>query len=612
VDKKIKIIIDVERMKYPYTGLYFYCKNLAVNLVKYHSDKFDFYFFTYPKVKFPGFLKRINRRLIDKFYLRKSGKYKLWHATWQDTKFVPRNDIKFVYTIHDLNFLYTDKPDYKKQKLLNAVQAKINRADAITVISNFVKKDVEKNLNLHGKEIQVIYNGVEVKEYPYFDSPRYRPSSKFLFTLGTVLYKKHFHVLPRLLVDNDFELIIGGIKTDKTYIEKIKEEARKYGVLDRVHLPGALSDEEKYWYYKHCEAFVFPSISEGFGLPPVEAMRLGKPVFLSTYTSLPEIGGNVAYYFQNFEPQHMQQVLKEGLKDYYKQNRAAEIINWSRQFTWKEATKQYVGIYQKVLGLPVDNQPIQEKAKKISAIIPTLNEEKNIAEAIDQVKWADEILVIDSYSQDKTVEIARKMGARVIQRKFDNFSSQKNYAIEQAENDWIFVLDADERLSEDLILEIIDKLHNVGEEKAFWIPRQNYFLDKPVRYSGWQNDKVMRLFHRKFARYNGKLVHEEVSCTEKTGYLKSEIKHYTYHDYDDYLKKIKSYSRLKALELFEGGKKPDLFLKYIKPLYRFVYHYFITFGFLDGKTGWTIAKINSIGMKERYNKLKQLYENQRS
>ncbi len=608
LERKPRIIVDVERMKHPFTGLYYYCKNLAVNLEKYHADKFDFYFFSYPKVKFPGFLKRINRSQLDKIYLTKPKKYKLWHATWQDTKYVPKNNMKFVYTIHDLNFLYTDKSENKKRKLLQAVQDKINRADAITVISNFVKKDIEKHLDLHHKKVHVIYNGVEVHTYPYFDNPSYKPKKKFLFTVGTVLYKKHFHVLPRLLVGNDYDLIIGGIHPDKSYIEKIWSEAEKYDVKDRVHLTGPISDEEKYWYMNHAEAFVFPSISEGFGLPPIEAMRLGKPVFLSTFTSLPEVGGDRAYYFENFDAAHMQKVLKEGLEDYHLNNRKQAIIEWSNQFTWEEATKQYVKVYQQTLGLTINDTYFSKKRAKVTAIIPTYNEAENIAKAINQVEWADEILVIDSFSQDQTTTIAQNMGARVIQRSFDDFSSQKNYAITEATHDWIFVLDADEQISKDLRLEIEDKLYNISEEKGFWIPRQNYFLNKKVNFSGWQNDKVLRLFDKNYSRYNGKLVHEEVTCQGKIGYLNMPILHFTYKNHQEYLNKILRYSELKAQELYHRNIKPNFFQGYIKPVYRFIYHYVITFGFLDGKTGWIIAKINAKGMRQRYLKLKKLYQ----
>ena len=609
--EKPKILIDIERMKYPFTGLYYYCLNLSLNLLKYHSDKFDFYFFAHTKTKLPGFFKRIPVKLFHKIFLNTSGKYQLWHTTWQDTKYFPSNKIKLVYTIHDLNFLYTSKPEQKKQKLLASIQKKINRADAITTISHFVKQDIENNLNLNGKSVEVIYNGVELIPYPDFDAPKYKPSNKFLFTLGTVLYKKHFHVLPRLLAENDFELIIAGIHPDKKYLEKIIKEAEIQNVRERVHLIGAINDQEKYWYYNHCEAFVFPSISEGFGLPPVEAMQLGKPVFLSTYTSLPEIGGKYAYYFQDFEPDSMRKTLKEGLKDYKLNNRKNEIINWAKQFTWQEAVKKYVKIYQNVLQLPENIKPYPVKRQKVTAIIPTFNEEKNIAYAIAQVQWADEILVIDSHSTDKTVKIAKNLNVRVIKRHFDNYSNQKNFAIKQAENDWIFVLDADERIPEELKYEILEKLENNTKEKAFWIPRINYFLHKKVKYSGWQNDKVIRLFNRQYAGYNGRLVHEEIQCQTKIGYLTNPLIHYTCNDYKKYKSKVKKYSKLKAIELYNHNKKVNIFHRIFKPPYRIIYHYFYKLGFLDGKVGWQIAYLSAFGMAERYKELKKLYEDEK-
>ena len=606
--EKPNIIIDVERMRHPYTGLYYYCKNLAVNLDRYHGEKFNFHFFTYRQVKLPSFLRKNVRRKIDKVKLTRPKRYKIWHTTWQDTRYIPKNNIKFVYTIHDLNFLYTDKPESKKRKLLEQTRQRIERADAVTVISNFVKEDIEKNIDTKGKHIDVIYNGVELKEFPHFDNPRYRPQKKYLLTVGTVLLKKHFHVLPRLLPDNDYELIIAGITPDNDYVKKVEQEAKKIDVSERVKMIGPVSEEEKYWYIKNAEAFLFPSISEGFGLPPIEAMRLGKPVFLSTSTSLPEIGGDKAYYFENFEAAHMQEVLKQGLEDYYKNNRKQEIIKWSNQFTWKEAVSKYVEVYQRVLGLPINGEPDSKNKIKVTAIIPTLNEEKNIAEAISNVQWADEILVIDSFSSDKTTEIASKMNAIVLQRKFDNYSNQKNYAIEKAKNDWIFVLDADERISDDLLLEIQNKINGNIKEQAFWIPRTNYFLGKKVNYSGWQHDKVIRLFNRKFAEYNGKYVHEEIKSKAKIGHLKSPLIHYTCTDYQQYKTKIDSYAELKAKELFQKNQKPNIFHHLLKPSYRFIYHYFVQLGFLDGKIGYKIASINYYGMKKRYQVLKQLFQ----
>lgn len=606
--KKTKIIIDIERMKYPFTGLYFYCKDLALNLEKYHAHQFDFYFFSYPGVVLPSHLKLIIRRFFDKYFLLKPKKYKLWHSTWQDTRLVPRNDTKFVYTIHDLNFLYTDKTKHKKKELLYAIQKKIDRADAITVISNFVKSDIEKHLDTKGKEIHVIYNGVELDIFPNFKKPKYKPANKFFFTVGTVLYKKHFHVLPRILVGNDYELVIAGIHSNKNYINQIISEAKKYGVESRVKLIGTISDEEKYWFLNNTEAFLFPSISEGFGLPPIEAMRMGKPTFLSTHTSLPEIGGKHAYYFNSFEPEAMRKVLKDGLADYHKNNRQPAIIEWSKQFNWKTASAAYVRVYQKVLKIKNSINQSNTKTKvPITAIIPTLNESKNIETAIQSVAFADEIIIIDSYSTDNTIALAKKYNVRILQRKFDDFSSQKNYAISKASHDWVFVLDADERLSDELKNEIIATTHETNTKDAYWIFRQNFFADKKIRFSGWQNDKVMRLFNRKLCKYEG-LVHEEIINNGTTGYLSGKMLHYSCKDKFDFKNKITKYAILKAKELYAIRSKPSAFHLYIKPAYRFFYHYFFKLGFLDGKHGLTIAKVNAYGMKKRYEELKKLYE----
>ena len=603
---KIKIIVDIERMKYPFTGLYFYCKDLALSLEKYHADQFDYHFFSYPGVLLPKHLKLIIRRLIDKSYLVKPKEYKLWHSTWQDTKLVPRNKMKFVYTIHDLNFLYTDKTKTKKKELLKAIQHKIDRADAITVISNFVKEDVKKNLNIRGKEIHVIHNGVELEEFPNFDTPSYRPATKYLFTLGTVLYKKHFHVLPRILVGNDYELIIAGIHANKNYLTQIKDEAIKYGVADRVKLIGTISSEEKYWYLNNTEAFLFPSISEGFGLPPIEAMRLGKPTFLSTHTSLPEIGGENAYYFDSFEPESMQKVFKNGLEDYHKNNKKEAIITWSKQFNWERASAAYVKVYKKALGIEdslENNETINKKCFSLTAIIPTLNEETNIKTAINAVQFANEIIVIDSYSTDNTVAIAKEMGATVILRKFDNFSSQKNYAIAKAKHDWIYVLDADERVSNALENEIVSIVNKNPSEVAFSVKMNYFFMGKLMKHGSFKTKTVTRLFRKKFCKYDGKPVHEQLTINGELASLTNYLDHNSDKSMSDFVQTQDFYATLKAKELFTK-KDNNLYLKtLVKPPFRFLKHYIIQLGFLDGFQGLVFASIQSYGVFMRYVKL---------
>jgi len=607
---KIKIIVDVERMKHPFTGLYYYCRDLALNLEKYHAKKYDFYFFSYPKVKFPKHLKRIIRNHFDKHYLIKPKKYKIWHSTWQDTKYVPKNNIKFVYTIHDLNFLYTDKPQQKKDKLLQAIQEKINRADAITVISNFVKNDVEKHLNTKGKEIIVIHNGVDFEEFTDFNTPKYKPQKKYLFSVGTVLYKKHFHILPSLLEANNYELIIAGIHPDKDYIAQIEKEIKKHNVLDRVHLIGTISAEEKYWYMNNAEAFLFPSISEGFGLPPIEAMRLGKPTFLSTHTSLPEIGGKHAYYFDSFEPKKMQEVLKNGLKDYYANNKKQDIINWSKQFNWKKASSEYVAVYEKVLGLENKTKITSDTKIKLTAIIPTLNEESNIEAAIKTLCFADEIIVIDSLSTDKTVEIAQKMGVKVILRKFDNFSSQKNFAIEQAKNDWIYVLDADERVSESLKNEIKSKLSSSPTEVAFSIKMNYHFMGRLMKHSSFKTKTVTRLFNKQFCKYDGRLVHEQLNINGTQVMLTNYLDHNSDKSIDGFIQTQNFYASLKSKELIHKNDKNIYAKALLKPPFRFFKHFIIQLGFLDGFQGMVFAGVQSYGVFIRYIKLWRLKRNE--
>jgi glycosyltransferase involved in cell wall biosynthesis len=136
---------------------------------------------------------------------------------------------------------------------------------------------------------------------------------------------------------------------DFDYVEKIIGEAKRLGVADRVHLVGPVSNEEKFWYYQHCLAFCFPSKAEGFGLPVLEAMHFGKPVFISRATSLPEIGGDKAYYFDSFDPLAMQEVFEKGMNDYFNNQRTAAIRQHADSFSWNRAVQEYLDVYRKLL-----------------------------------------------------------------------------------------------------------------------------------------------------------------------------------------------------------------------------------------------------------------------
>ena len=240
---------------------------------------------------------------------------------------------------------------------------------------------------------------------------------------------------------------------------------------------------------------------------------------------------------------------------------------------------------------------------KISAIIPTYNEEIHIEDAIKSVSFADEIIVIDSYSTDRTVELANKYDIRLIKHVFDDFSTQKNYAIEQAKNDWIYVLDADERVTENLRVEILEAVKNPKDFVGFYAYRTFYFIGRKIKYSGRQRDKVARLFNRKFCRYNGNLVHEVISADGKLGFFKTKLEHYSYRGFDHYISKLNQYAWLQAEQLNRKGKKVNLYHVFVKPPVRFVIHYFIRLGFLDGFPGFVIAAAQAYGVLTRYIKL---------
>jgi glycosyltransferase involved in cell wall biosynthesis len=343
------IVLDCERMKYPNTGLYHYCYQLAKALKRNlgEEEKLSLYLPKNAITKFNTDNTFIQQQALHKFFLPVPKQYSLWHCTYQGSNYMPSNKkAPTVITVHDLNFLYDEqKNNVKKNKYLQALQKNIDKANAIVAISNYVMNDLKKYIDMHNKPTTVIYNGSNINSQLRITNQTIH-TKPFLFTIGTIATKKNFHTLPSLLVNNNFDLIIAGIVQDEDYKNEIITTAKKYGIEQRVIFTGAISEENKYWYYQHCEAFVFPSIAEGFGLPVIEAMAFGKPVLLSTLTSLPEIGGHVAYYFDSFEPTAMQQKLIESL-DHYKKYEPNELIKQrALSFNWDAAAQQYLQVYR--------------------------------------------------------------------------------------------------------------------------------------------------------------------------------------------------------------------------------------------------------------------------
>jgi len=250
--------------------------------------------------------------------------------------------------------------------------------------------------------------------------------------------------------------------------------------------------------------------------------------------------------------------------------------------------------------------------QKLTAIIPTGNELHNIKDVIASVDFADEILVVDSFSTDGTFEIANKLATRVIQREYHYSASQKNWAIPQAKHEWILLVDADERVTPELKTEVQHILNNPQEDiVAYWIGRQNHFMGEPVNYSGWRNDKVIRLFKRDYCTYEDKHVHAEIIADGLVGKLKHKLFHNTYTTLDNYLKKMNRYAwwQAKDYDSKTGMLTPYHFI--LKPLWGFLKHYIIQSGFRDGVVGLTIGYIQGYVVFMRYVKLWLLRRNRK-
>ncbi len=278
----------------------------------------------------------------------------LWHATHQQAKYLPINPkTRVLLTIHDLNYL-REKAGPKIDREHRRIKRLIKRCDAVTVISKFVADEVKSYFDLQGKPLQVIYNGrPDISQFEAAQPAWLNPSKPFLFSIGIIDRKKNFHVLLDLIKQlPNHQLVIAG-QNDSPYAQEMRATIEQYGISDQVLMPGPVSDEERQWLYENCESFVFPSLTEGFGLPPIEAMTVGKPVFLARRTSLPEIGGQKAFYWDTFTPNHLMDVYQHGMQLYNAQpNYAEDLQQAAARFCWQEAARQYVDMYRQVLELP--------------------------------------------------------------------------------------------------------------------------------------------------------------------------------------------------------------------------------------------------------------------
>ena len=234
---------------------------------------------------------------------------------------------------------------------------------------------------------------------------------------------------------------------------------------------------------------------------------------------------------------------------------------------------------------------------KVSGVITSFNEEHNIAECIESLYWCDEIVLVDSYSTDRTPEIARSYDkVRFFQRTYYGAGAQKNWALRHVTHDWVFLLDADERCTDELRQEVDVLLAGEPGCSAYMINRRVFFLGKQIRYSGWQHDRVARLFRRGSAYYENRRVHSLLHTTGPTPVLRHSIDHHMVdRSFDEYAFRLARYGYWGAAQAWRDGERCKPGHVWVRPLWRFVKTYALQRGFLDGQRGLVFCLLQSYG-----------------
>ncbi|MEW6409288.1 MAG: glycosyltransferase family 2 protein [Nitrospirota bacterium] len=243
--------------------------------------------------------------------------------------------------------------------------------------------------------------------------------------------------------------------------------------------------------------------------------------------------------------------------------------------------------------------------EKLSVAIITHNEEDNVRTALESVKWADEIVVVDSFSTDRTIEICKEYTDRIFLSEWEGFSRQKNKVIGFTSHLWVLVIDADEYVTEELKEEIIRELGHPRYD-GYYIPRKNYFGGRWIRHGGWFPDHTLRLFRKDKGLFYDREVHEAIELNGEPGYLKNSLKHYTYRNISDYLQRMDRYSTLAADEMLKKGKRFHLYNLFINPATTFLKMYIFKRGFLDGIYGLILSGLYTCYTFAKYAKLKEL------
>lgn len=239
----------------------------------------------------------------------------------------------------------------------------------------------------------------------------------------------------------------------------------------------------------------------------------------------------------------------------------------------------------------------------LSVVITTYNEEMNVADCIESVLWADQILLVDSFSTDRTLEIAERYPIEILQREYFGSAAQKNWALDRVEHEWVLIIDADERVPEPLAREILEVLCGEPEVNGYTIRRENVFVDRVIEHSGWSTDTVIRLFRRTKGRYPNRRVHADLDLEGPAPLLEHAFLHYTFRSFDQYFEKFLNYARWGAAQAFREGRRVGALEIAGRPTWRFFRTYVLQLGVLDGLHGLVLCLLQAFGVFLKYAQL---------
>lgn len=371
-----RVVLDLERLRHINCGLGRFCLNLARALLQpgewsQSGCAIDPVLFlpecagTYleplvsairpPRLSVPALRKEVFARWLRPLArpFLTAPKVDVWHVTHQTSKYLPFDArVPVLLTIHDLNFLHDadNKRDPARvaRKLAN-IQSKIDRAAALTTVSQFTAADVRAHLRVGEKPIYVIPNGMTTPPPASLERPDFLPAGPFLLSIGNCLWHKNFHTLLGMLEHLPGRRLVIAGKKATPYGRFIDEELTRRGLRDRVVMPGEVSDGDRQWLYEHCDAFLFPSLAEGFGFPVLEAMQAGKPVFCSRRTSLPEVAGTAGFFFESFAADVMADTFRRGMEIVQQtEGFASRQVTHAARYSWDASAASYRHVYEAI------------------------------------------------------------------------------------------------------------------------------------------------------------------------------------------------------------------------------------------------------------------------